>query len=164
MGVVMKSKFTFLLSFTLILLLSISTTCAQESEEHNSLIQNYPKVTLFGTESRILHSDIVDQEFELYISLPNGYANSDTTYPVLFSLDANRSYGVVNNMVNVLSFPHNEIPELIVVGVGYPIIGLADWVIGRNRDFTPTSKPEYDKQWVDRLSQATGTGRPWDPS
>ncbi|MDH3269067.1 MAG: hypothetical protein OEM46_09470, partial [Ignavibacteria bacterium] len=88
------------------LILFLSTSCSQNSEELNQSKRKYSKVTLFSTETRKLHSDIVDQDFELYISLPYGYSISDTSYPVLFSLDANRNYGIVNNMVNILSFPH----------------------------------------------------------
>ena len=133
-----------LISFLLLLL---STSCSQNSEELNQSKRKYSKVTLFSTETRKLHSDIVDQDFELYISLPYGYSISDTSYPVLFSLDANRNYGIVNNMVNILSFPHNEIPSLVVVGIGYPMQGLEDWVVGRVRDFTSIINPETEEYW-----------------
>ena len=114
-----------------------------------------PKVALFETETIILHSKIVDQDFELYISFPFGYSKSDKTYPVLFCLDANRCYGIVYDAVKILSKPSKEIPEVLLVGIGYPMKGLEDWVIGRQRDYTPTSKPEHDKYWIDRLNKET---------
>ncbi len=140
----------------LIFLLFLSTSCTQNSEELDSSKQEHPKVKLFSTETRILHSKMMKQDFELYISLPFGYTKSDSAYPVLFSLDANVKFGMMSNIVNNLGTLTREIPEIIVVGIAYPIKGLEDWVIGRNRDLTPTSKPEYDKEWVDRLSQVTG--------
>lgn len=139
-----------------IFLLILNTSAAQNVEEQNLSNQEYPKAPLFGTETRILHSEIMNIDFELYIAFPFGYFRSDTTYPVLFSLDANRSFGLVNNMVNILNMPHKEIPEILLVGIGYPIKGLEDWAIGRNRDFTPTNDPEEDKYWVNLLSRMTG--------
>ena len=142
----------------LFLLLLFSISCSQNSEELNQSKQKYPNVSLFSTETRILHSDIVDEDFELYISLPYGYSTSDTSYPVLFSLDANRNYGIVNNMVNILSFPLNEIPSLVVVGVGYPMQGLEDWVVGRGRDFTSTINTETEDYWQSMYDIEIKTG------
>jgi predicted alpha/beta superfamily hydrolase len=90
--------------------------------------------------------------------LPYGYSISDTSYPVLFSLDANRSYGIVNNMVNILSFPHNEIPSLVVVGIGYPMQGLEDWVVGRVRDFTAIINRETEEYWHSMYDIKVKTG------
>jgi predicted alpha/beta superfamily hydrolase len=117
---------------------------------------NYPQVTLPGTETRRYHSEIIDQEFELYVSFPYKYFENDKHYPVIFCLDANRGYGVVNNTVSILQRPWQQIPEMLVVGIAYHINGLEDWVINRNRDFTPTCKPEFDKEWEDHLSKETG--------
>jgi predicted alpha/beta superfamily hydrolase len=130
-----------------LVLLFLSNSCYQNSEEQDKSNQKYPEVNLFSTETRILHSDIVDEDFELYISLPYDYSVSDTSYPVLFTLDANRSYGMVNNMVNILSFPYREISSMVVVGIGYPMQGLEDWVVGRVRDFTPIISPETEDYW-----------------
>jgi predicted alpha/beta superfamily hydrolase len=115
-----------------------------------------PEVTLFGTEKRILHSNIVNEDFELYISFPLGYFQSDTTYPVLFSLDANRSFGLVNDVVKMLSIPNEEIPHVLVVGIGYPIESLVDWAAWRRRDLAPTSDPESDQYWKDFLTRVSG--------
>lgn len=141
-----------------LILLFLSTSCTQNSEELNQSKQKYPKVSLFSTETRILHSDIVDEDFELYISLPYEYSISDTSFPVLFSLDANRNYGIVNNMVNILSFPRNEIPSLVVVGIGYPMQGQEDWVVGRERDFTATINPETEDYWQSMYDIEVKTG------
>jgi len=149
-------KYPLQLSLIFTILLFLLTTCIQNSEKQIIEDEKKPEVTLFNTEKRILHSEIINDDFEIYISLPNSYANTDTTYPVLFSLDANVKFGLISNVVNNLGTLSRELPEIIVVGIAYPIEGLEDWVIGRNRDMTPTSVPEHEKYWVDRLSQATG--------
>jgi predicted alpha/beta superfamily hydrolase len=117
----------------------------------------YPEVNLISTEKRVLRSEIVEQDFEIYISLPYLYSiNDTTTYPVLYCLDANVKFGLVSNVVNNLGMLTKEIPEIIVVGIAYPIKSIADWAALRKRDTTPTSKPDYDKQWADYLNQASG--------
>ncbi|MBT8378140.1 MAG: hypothetical protein KJN64_02795 [Ignavibacteria bacterium] len=141
-----------------LILLFLSTSCYQSSEDQDQSNQKYPEVTFFSTETRLLHSDIIDEDFELYISLPYDYSVSDTSYPVLFALDANRSYGMVNNMVNILSFPYREIPSMVVVGIGYPMQGLEDWVVGRVRDFTPTISPQTEDYWQSRYEIQVKTG------
>ena len=146
-----KTGFIFVISF-----LCLAASCEQNSEQPSAADPKYPPVSLYDTEQRVIRSKFVNVDFEIYISLPFSYSKSDTTYPVLFSLDANRSFGMVSNLVTILSTPHKEIPEIIVVGIAYPINGLEDWVIARNRDYTPTHKPEYDKYWVDRLSKLSG--------
>ena len=144
------------LGLLVLALLSLSTATVQSGNNLPSADQELPEATLFGTEALIYHSTIVDQDFELSISLPSGYARTDTTYPVLFVLDANIGFGIVSNLVRILATLHKEIPELLVVGIGYPIEGLVDWVIWRNRDLSPTSDPESDQYWMARLSGATG--------
>lgn len=149
-------KQTLQLSLIFTILLFLSTSCTQNPEQPTVEDQKNSEVTLFNTEKRILHSKIINYDFEIYVSLPYRYAYTDTTYPVLFSLDANVKFGLISNVVNNLGTLTKELPEIIVVGIAYPIKGLEDWVIGRNRDMTPTSVPEHEKFWVDRLSQATG--------
>ncbi len=138
------------------LFIIISSTSAQNPVQLEIENQKSPKVTLLSTEKRTLHSEIVKQDFEIYISLPYEYYMSDTTYPVLFSLDANVKFGMTSNVVNNLGAFTMEIPKIIVVGIAYPIQDIADWAALRKRDTTPTSNPTYDEEWAGFLNQATG--------
>lgn len=90
------------------------------------------------------------------VTLPFSYTQTDATYPTLYVLDANVCFGIVSDLVRSLATHHEEIPELLVVGIGHPLAGLEDWVILRNRDLSPTSDPESDEYWMWRMSQATG--------
>jgi len=144
------------INFILILTILLLISCSQKPEKQKEEELSKNEVTLFSTELRVLHSEIVNDDFEIYISLPYMYATTDTTYPVLFCLDANIKFGLVSTVVNSQGTLTKEIPEIVVVGIAYPMNGLEDWVIGRNRDFTPTKKPEHEQYWVDRLSKATG--------
>ena len=144
---------SLVISFTILLILS--TACDQLQKPINVGEKKITEVTLFNTEKRILHSEIINDDFEIYISLPYSYVNTDTIYPVFFNLDANISFGITDNVVH-LGALNREIPEMIVVGIAYTIQGIEDWAAWRCRDFRPTSNPEKDKTWQDRLSQATG--------
>lgn len=143
------------LLFSIIFVL-LSTSCTKDSATPDSFNQKYNAVTLFDTEKLVLHSNIVGVDYEIYISFPYSYHKSDKSYPALYCLDANRSYGLVSNMVNILNIPYKEIPEILVVGIGYPIKGLEDWGAWRWRDLIPTSDPEADKKWEAFLSKFSG--------
>jgi predicted alpha/beta superfamily hydrolase len=136
--------------------LSLFSSCTYSSEENNSLDEKYPAVSLMSTEKRIFHSEIINDDFEIYVSLPYKYSMSDTTYPVLYCLDANVKFSLISSVVNNLGTLTKELPEIIVVGIAYPIKDLADWVVGRNRDYTPTKNEDTEKYWKERLSKATG--------
>ncbi len=133
----------------------LSVNC-QNTEQQDSTDPKYPEVSLISTEKRMLYSEIINEDFEIYVSLPYNYFRSDTNYPVLFCLDANVNFGMISNVVNNLGTLTKELPEIIVVGIAYPIKGIAEWAALRKRDTTPTSDPTYDKQWADYLNKATG--------
>jgi hypothetical protein len=120
-------------------------------------IQSQSKSLLFRTETKILHSNILGEDLEIYISFPADYFQNDSiSYPVLYCADANRNFNLISNIVNILSFPEKEIPRILVVGIGYKIKGLEDWAALRRRDLTPTSSPEDDKKWETYLARASG--------
>ena len=115
------------------------------------------KALLFRTETRLLHSDAIGQDFEIHISFPVDYFSTDTSiYPVLYCTDANRNFDLVSSIVNILNFPKKGIPRILVVGIGYPINGLEDWAAWRTRDLTPTADPEHDKTWQKTLRRMSG--------
>jgi len=142
-----------LLSLILIFLLS---SCTNNTEDTNSQKEIYPAVSIMSTEKRIFYSEIVNDDFEIYVSLPYKYLMSDTTYPVLYCLDANIKFSSISSVANNLGTLTKEIPEIIVVGIAYPFKDLADWVVGRQRDYTPAENKDNEKYWEARLSKATG--------
>ncbi|MCX2743776.1 alpha/beta hydrolase-fold protein [Mangrovivirga sp. M17] len=114
-----------------------STQAISQNRKSN---QNYPAVTLEGTEIRTLPSNIVGQDYELLVSLPKSYHSTDSDYPVIFLLDPYRTYSIVKGFTDILITPHSLIPEVIIVGIGYggkSNEALLKWVLGRTRDLTP---------------------------
>jgi predicted alpha/beta superfamily hydrolase len=139
-----------------LILLFLLASCTNNSEENSSLKDKYPAVSIMSTEKRIFHSEIINDDFEIYVSLPYKYLMSDTTYPVLYCLDANVKFSLVSSVANNLGALTKEIPEIIVIGIAYPVKDLSDWVVGRQRDYTPTENKDTEKYWETRLSKATG--------
>lgn len=77
-------------------------------------------ILLGNTEDRSLESAIVGDTYRLSVALPLSYFTATgRTYPVLYVLDPHLSFGTVTDVVRVAAIG-GELPELIVVGVGYP--------------------------------------------
>jgi predicted alpha/beta superfamily hydrolase len=150
------SKCIYYFTTCFILISIISYSFSQDKDESAISKQRNLESLSFRTEIHILHSEIIEEDFEIHISFPVDYLRSDTTYPVLFCTDANRNFGIITDIVNILSFPSNEIPKVLVVGIGYPLKGLEDCGAKRNRDFTPTSDSDHDKKWKEQLSAMSG--------
>jgi predicted alpha/beta superfamily hydrolase len=114
-----------------------------------------------GVEVRELHSSILDQNLQLSIKLPWSYDRSDATYPVLFSLDGNRSFPLYSTMSLIYETPGMNAKEIMIVGVGYQVDedrlrGLAQWAAWRTRDLLPERREKTEEYWKERLSALLG--------
>lgn len=97
-----------------------------------SLKAQQKSVQLANTQQFTLHSEAVNDDFEIMVGLPFGYSGSDTRYKVLYVLDANVTFGMVHDIQTLLSFePEN--PPMIVVGIGYK--DFSNWIQKRARDY-----------------------------
>ena len=72
------------------------------------------------TEVRAIASTFIDQEYRLFISVPADYATSDKIFPVLYLLDGNATFAIVRQFTELLT-AFGQIPEIIIIGVGYPL-------------------------------------------
>jgi predicted alpha/beta superfamily hydrolase len=101
------------------------------------------QVTIPNTELHTLNSSIVNQEFSIFVALPDTYAKGDKAYPVLYMVDANADFGIVTGTLRSLTFL-NDIPEVVVVGIGYPVGTFKEALGFRTRDLTPTETDWYE--------------------
>jgi predicted alpha/beta superfamily hydrolase len=117
----MRTQINFTLMFFFISALFISL----HAQDYN----------LYNTQKKILISKSVGDAFDIYISLPDDYQDSDMSYPVLYVLDGDVAYGMATSIARYLQIGGN-IPELIIVGIGY---GTVDKSAGneRKRDYRP---------------------------
>ncbi len=81
-------------------------------------------------------SPSVGDSYLIRVHLPESF-NASSTYPVLYQLDGRTTTGSVIKSYNSLQ-RRGEIEEVIIVTIDY--IGRDE----RERDFTPTSHPEFD--------------------
>ncbi len=101
----------------------------------------FPPVSISETEQRHICSSIIGEEFEISIALPANYRSSDTTYPVLYLTDGNYFFDLCTRIARIMQFGH-ELPEILIVGIGYRNVTVSKWAELRSRDFTPTSIPD----------------------
>jgi len=92
-------------------------------------------------ENYIIHSNYVKDDLMINISLPTRY-NTDTNYPIIVCLDSNIYFGLVSDTVRLMQFG-DELPQAIVVGVGYPNDN--EHIFLRNRDYLPTISDEAER-------------------
>jgi len=102
---------------------------------------NYPPATLLYTHTRMLHSNIVDDDFELSIWLPHSYDSSVQSYPILYVLDAPFLFGptIWTNWFQTLDA---DVPEMIVVGIGKRMKSLDEWWSIRWHDYSLVEMPD----------------------
>ena len=110
----------------------------------------FPQATIPNTEVRSLPSTIVDQEFRIYVALPLDYQTAGDSYPVLYISDANWIFGSVTENVRLLQL-FREIPQMVIVGIGYPVNDFRKTQGLRVRDLTPTR----NDAWIDGLLKLT---------
>jgi predicted alpha/beta superfamily hydrolase len=79
-------------------------------------------------EARSFHSEILNEDRELQIALPESYSRTAISYPVLFLLDGSSHLLHATATARFLASARNRIPEMIVVALPNT---------NRNRDMTP---------------------------
>ncbi len=117
---------------------------------------NLPFAIIPATEVRTILSSVVGQEYLISVALPFHYdEHPEKTYPVIYVLDANLHFGMVVDMVRVMNYriPFcNELPDAIIVGIGYPVIGTLTEIHNqvmhlRMRDFLPEAS-EWGEKFI----------------
>jgi len=95
-----------------------------------------PKAIIENTEVYQLKSDIVGDVFEITVMKPEDA--SDEPLPVIYLTDANNSLGTGCDAANLLMLG-GEIPQVILVAIGYPLGGdFNNFIKLRTRDFSPS--------------------------
>jgi predicted alpha/beta superfamily hydrolase len=96
-----------------------------------------PPATVFGSEVHTVSSSLTGLAYQLAVWLPPSYAASSQPYPVLYLLDGDLLFGAATQMITPLIWGQ-ELPELIVVGIGYGMRSYEEWGSRRRQELTPT--------------------------
>jgi uncharacterized protein len=90
-------------------------------------VTGHPSASIPFAETRIIQSTVANSDYQVSVALPPGYEeNPDRRWPVIYVLDGNWHFGLVADMVRFMNIRIgfcNELPDAIVVGIGYPVEG-----------------------------------------
>ena len=89
-------------------------------------------------ETKSIHANSNNKEYELYIQLPKSYADTKAAYPLIIVNDTSWGFPITNGAMALMG--GNVVKEAIVVGVSYSKGD--DRTISRTRDYTPTYSPD----------------------
>ena len=109
-----------MIKFIVILLVSLCLSFTAQAQDETG------KVSIGQT--RTLKSEVLDETRNLKVWLPESYANSGATYPVMYLLDAEMTMRFAKAAATVAELGEGKIPEMIVVGIDNT---------NRNRDVFP---------------------------
>jgi predicted alpha/beta superfamily hydrolase len=124
---------------------------------------DFPRATIPETIVRTITSRQVDQDFRISVALPYSYASQPArTYPTIYLLDANVYFGMVTELTRIMAV-NGELPQTIVVGIGYPMDEplqevLMPFMILRIRDFTPVVDSRWEKELEEDWGRKVPTG------
>ena len=97
-------------------------------------------VVVVGTETVLLTSEINHVDYRISVALPPSYNDSEGTYPVLYVLDPQVSFLTVTEATRFMSIM-GQLPELIIVGVGYPTEDIEEMNARRQNDYYSAQAP-----------------------
>jgi len=93
----------------------------------------------------ITSKHVAGENFIIQVGLPSSYSSSKKSYPVLYVLDGDVSFGVTNEIARWMMFS-KEIKDIIVIGIGYGQ-GMNAWYVKRARDLTHCPDANYAKSF-----------------
>lgn len=115
--------------------------------------QPFPKAKTYA-----LRAKTNGQDYRLFVSLPDSYNGKDTArYPVLYLLDGNPFFSLLHAMQRFF-VAGEEVPEMIIVGIGYPVKGVIESMPYRTLDYTPTRDTAFDNMLTRELQMPITSG------
>jgi predicted alpha/beta superfamily hydrolase len=88
---------------------------------------NFPPAFIPATETRVVRSALANDDYLISVALPfHCEEKTDEVWPVIYVLDGNMHFNMVVDMVRFMNIRVdfcNELPDAIVVGIGYPVTG-----------------------------------------
>lgn len=110
---------------------------------------------LDGTQVFDLPAPDLGRDYQIFVSLPEGYATSDRAYPVLYVTDADYAFPLIRSIARRVGDGGDGLEDFILVGLSYAVGDSP--TVSRRRDYTPT--PRGPRQDVERHGEAPGYAR-----
>jgi hypothetical protein len=109
---------------------------AQTSEPQNTTFVN---VSIPNSQVRQLESSATGRNYDIYVLLPVDYAQNQKKYPVLYLLDGQWDFKLLDSIYGGLLYDE-FVPEMIIAGITYSGED-ADYGALRAMDYTPVHDP-----------------------
>jgi predicted alpha/beta superfamily hydrolase len=109
---------------------------AQTSEPQSTILAN---VSIPDSQVRQLESAATGRDYDIYVLLPSDYAQNQKQYPVLYVLDGQWDFKLLDSIYGGLLYD-GFVPEMIIVGITYSGED-ADYSALRAMDYTPVHDP-----------------------
>lgn len=133
-----KINHKIILIFLSLFILSCNSIILNSSDEKKQdVLTKY-------TELKTVYSIEASDSFYLYIRIPKNYYSENKSYPVLYLLDGDISFNMATSIVRYLQYG-KDVPEIIIVGIGYGSMMNDEKINFRERDYT-FSKNDLFKQ------------------
>jgi len=101
----------------------VTVEVTREVEVTSEPVTSGTEATISLTEVKTLHSSAVGRDYRIFVALPLSYSRrTSETYPVVYLLDGDLWFGAVTDPTRFLQWGGKELPELIIVGIGYGIL------------------------------------------
>jgi uncharacterized protein len=129
------------LSFVLVL--AAVSACSERGQDARASSELAPQpYVLEGTEVRDIRAKALHRDYQLFISLPRGYAESTRRYPVLFVTDANYAFPLIRSIARRIRNGGEDMEDFILVGLSYGKGETPEY--SRRRDYTPTANGDKE--------------------
>ena len=135
---------TIVISFLMVMLIISPQLNAQEDKIAAMAKSVEGDYCTGSIDERHLTSKETDATYSILIYLPVSYTETQRKYPIMILTDAFWVMGIAQTTFDMMTFYTHEIPEVIVVGVGYPQSSLLDMTRNRHRDLLPTHVEGYN--------------------
>ena len=106
---------------------------------------------LLNSYTHHFHSAILRDDLKISVGLPHSYYHQPKQlFPVLYVLDADLFFGLITDMTRLMHID-GACPEIIVVGIGYPLHELygsefKHFIVRRHYDFSPVADPMVERE------------------
>lgn len=134
----------------MLLLMAVSACSERRSHTHGDSDQDPKPYVLEDTEVREIRARALHRDYQLFVSLPRGYAESTRHYPVLFVTDANYAFPLIRSIARRIRNGGEDMEDFILVGLSYAKGETPEY--SRRRDYTPTANG--DKEAVSDMLSA----------
>lgn len=114
------------------------------------------KISLTNTEYYTFFSDVIGKPYKLFIATPEK-SDAKKPYPVVYILDANSTFLMAVQMIRLLQLT-DELPPMLIVGIGYNDDSPVNVGNRRLQEFTPTADPNYKNIWDSQIRLSSNGG------